>query len=325
MGGRFVKTINALSAGFSYLKGFVAEDVDPSEMPSSLSVELSAFCNLSCRECPSGSESLSRQRGFMDPLLYKKIIQEAGPWLFRLNLYFQGEPMMHPAFFSFLEKNGSYRLVVSTNGHFLDAGNSEKLARSCLDELTVSLDGMDQATYSDYRRGGDFDRVIGGIRGTAEAIKQSNSKLKLVLQYLVTRLSEGQIPQAEKLAAETGAVLRLKSMQVYDMASVSYWMPSKSRFRRYSEEGERYVVKSRLPNNCARMWFNPVVTWDGLVVPCCFDKDAGYVMGDLKQNSLREIWNGDEYRKFRKAVLTGRKKLEMCRNCTSGLERGIVC
>ncbi len=325
MGSRFVSTRNALSAGFSHLKGFVSDDVNPSEMPPCLSVELSAFCNLSCRECPSGSGAMIRQRGFMDPLLYKRLIEESGPWLFRLNLYFQGEPMMHPDFFSFLEKKGAYKLVVSTNGHFLDGGNAGRLAASCLDELIVSVDGMDQPTYSDYRRGGEFDRVIRGIRDTARVIKESDSHLKLVLQYLVTRLNEKQIPEAEKLAAETGARLRLKSMQVYDMASAAYWMPSKSRFRRYREMGEGYQIKSRLPDSCARMWFNPVVTWDGLVIPCCFDKDAGYVMGDLKRNSLREIWNGREYREFRKAVLSGRKNLKMCSNCTSGLKKGVVC
>lgn len=325
MGGQFVKAINALSAGFSHLKGFVSDVADPSVMPPALSVELSAFCNLSCPECPTGSGSLTRSGGFMDLLLYKRITEESGPWLYRLNLYFQGEPMMHPGFFSFLEKNGNYKLVVSTNGHFLDGGNPARLAASCLDELIVSVDGMDQQTYSDYRRGGDFSRVIKGVRRTAEAIRESNSNLELVLQYLVTRLSEKQIPEAEKLAAETGARLRLKSMQVYDMAAVPYWMPAQSRFRRYRKSRGEYTIKSRLPSGCARMWFNPVITWDGLVLPCCFDKDAVYVMGDLKKNSLREIWEGAEYREFRKAVLSGRRNLKMCGNCTSGLRRGIVC
>ena len=54
-----------------------------------------------------------------------------------------------------------------------------------------------------------------------------------------------------------------------------------------------------------RFWFNPVITWDGKVVPCCFDKDAEYVMGDLNQDSFREIWNGTKYRIFRKSILSG--------------------
>ena len=84
------------------------------------------------------------------------------------------------------------------------------------------------------------------------------------------------------------------------------------------KDGE-YVINNSLPDRCARLWFNPVVTWDGKVVPCCFDKDAEYVMGDLNTDSFREIWDGPKYRIFRKSILTGRHMIEICRNCTSGL------
>jgi radical SAM protein with 4Fe4S-binding SPASM domain len=75
-----------------------------------------------------------------------------------------------------------------------------------------------------------------------------------------------------------------------------------------------------MPDNCARLWFNPVVTWDGKVLPCCFDKDAEHIMGDLSQESFREIWNGPRYRVFRKAILKDRSMIEICRNCSSGLK-----
>jgi radical SAM protein with 4Fe4S-binding SPASM domain len=74
-----------------------------------------------------------------------------------------------------------------------------------------------------------------------------------------------------------------------------------------------------MPNRCARLWFNPVITWDGKVIPCCFDKDAKFIMGDLNQDSFREIWNGPRYRVFRKAILKDRSMTEICTNCTSGL------
>jgi len=92
------------------------------------------------------------------------------------------------------------------------------------------------------------------------------------------------------------------------------------KFRRYISRGGEYRLKNRLPNRCARLWFNPVITWDGLVVPCCFDKDAHYVMGDLKQDDFRTIWSSDRYKEFRRRIITDRNSVDICRNCTSGLK-----
>jgi radical SAM protein with 4Fe4S-binding SPASM domain len=66
------------------------------------------------------------------------------------------------------------------------------------------------------------------------------------------------------------------------------------------------------------MWNSCVITWDGRVVPCCFDKDAHHVLGDLKKQSFREVWHSKAYSDFRGALLMSRSNLEMCRNCSEG-------
>jgi radical SAM protein with 4Fe4S-binding SPASM domain len=109
-------------------------------------------------------------------------------------------------------------------------------------------------------------------------------------------------------------------MQVIHEEKIGDWLPSEGRYRRYEMTDNRFVTKNRMPDNCARLWFNPVITWDGKVIPCCFDKDAEHIMGDLSQESFREIWNGPRYRVFRKAILKDRSMIEICRNCTSGLK-----
>jgi radical SAM protein with 4Fe4S-binding SPASM domain len=111
----------------------------------------------------------------------------------------------------------------------------------------------------------------------------------------------------------------MKSMQIIRDEEIQMWQPSDERFRRYTKKDGIYTLKNSLPNRCARIWFNPVVTWDGKVVPCCFDKNAEYVMGDLSKDSFREIWDGPKYRIFRRSILTGRNMIDVCRNCTSGL------
>ena len=320
----FVKIPNALLSGALYLLSSLRGTPSAMGMPLSISFELTNHCNLKCPECASGSDQMTRERGFMDLGLYEKVIHELRPYLYYINLYFQGEPMMHPGFFSFPALTNGIKTVVSTNGHFLAEGNPEKLIKSRLNKLIVSLDGMNQEVYSQYRQKGEFTRVIEGIRNVATARDKLHSSLKLEIQFLVNRYNENQIAEARRFAKEVNARLKLKSMQVISDNDTGKWMPPRGKFRRYEEINGRNVIRNSMPDRCPRLWFNPVITWDGLVIPCCFDKDAEFVMGDLKKDSFRTIWNNDRYKKFRKQVLTRRGSIGICRNCTSGMSRTIA-
>jgi radical SAM protein with 4Fe4S-binding SPASM domain len=66
------------------------------------------------------------------------------------------------------------------------------------------------------------------------------------------------------------------------------------------------------------MWSGSVLTWDGKVVPCCFDKDAQHTIGMLKEKSFREIWRSTRYQNFRQAILSNRKGIDICSNCSEG-------
>jgi radical SAM protein with 4Fe4S-binding SPASM domain len=320
MAGIFVKTANALGSGSSFLLSSLIGRPLIYGMPVTISFELTNHCNLKCPECASGSGHMKRERGLMDIGLYEKVITELRPYLFNINLYFQGEPMMHPGFFSFTSFSENLKTVVSTNGHFLNSENSEKLAVSGVNKLIVSLDGMDQKVYSEYRRNGDLGKVINGIRSVAEARDRHHSTMKLELQFLVNRYNEHQLAEAERFAREMKADLKLKSMLVIDSQYAGTWMPSDKKFARYKNADGHYSIKNSLPSRCLRLWLNPVITWDGKVIPCCFDKDAEFVMGDLNKESFRSIWNGRQYSEFRKKILTGRNKIDICRNCTSGMK-----
>jgi radical SAM protein with 4Fe4S-binding SPASM domain len=291
-------------------------------MPAAVSFELTNNCNLKCPECVSGSGLMKRKRGFMDALLFEKTVAELRPYLYYISLYFQGEPMMHPDFFSLLNLTRGIKTIVSTNGHFLTVENSEKFSLSGLYKLIVSLDGVDQKAYSEYRRNGDLGKVVEGIRNISSARKKLKSPAKLELQFLVNRHNEHQIREAESFAREIKAQLKLKSMQVLNVQDSWKWMPSAKEYARYEKAGGKYVIRNSMPSGCLRLWLNPVITWDGKVLPCCFDKDAEFIMGDLTRDSFRTIWNSTRYAEFRERVLSERKSVSICRNCTSGM-RGI--
>ncbi|MCE5345249.1 MAG: SPASM domain-containing protein [Bacteroidales bacterium] len=319
---QLIKPSNVVLTGYSYLKSAITGSVTVKGMPVAVGVELTNNCNLKCPECSSGSGRMIRERGFMDIGLFNRVIEELDPYLCSINLYFQGEPMLHPLFFSFLTNRIHTYTVVSTNGHFLSEENAKKIVRSGLKKLIISLDGIDQDTYSAYRVNGNIDTVINGIKNVTDAKKRYKSSINIEIQFVVSKLNEHQIPEARDLAHRLKASFILKSMQIINPGDIGTWLPSEKRFSRYKIKNGGYVIKNSLPDRCARLWFNPVITWDGKVVPCCFDKDAEFVMGDLNQDSFRDIWNGPKYRSFRKSILLGRHMIDICRNCTSGL-RGV--
>ncbi|MFO0508259.1 MAG: SPASM domain-containing protein, partial [bacterium] len=107
--------------------------------------------------------------------------------------------------------------------------------------------------------------------------------------------------------------------QIYDYENGSELMPTIDRYSRYKKNNSgTYEIKNELLDHCWKMWHSCVITWDGKVVPCCFDKDAHYVLGDLNQHSFEEIWNGEKYNDFRGSLLRSRSEIEMCKNCTEG-------
>jgi radical SAM protein with 4Fe4S-binding SPASM domain len=318
MAAPLIKYMNALSAGYSFLISSLTGRSIVSVMPVSVSAELTNYCNLNCPECSSGSGVMTRDRGYMDIDLFSKVISEISPYMLNINLYYQGESMLHPKFFTFLKKCTDINTTVSTNGHFLSEENAEMLVKSGLKKIIVSLDGFDQDTYTAYRKNGNIDKVLEGIQNISEAKKKNSSPIRLVIQFLVNRNNEHQIKDIRHYAHQMGASLKLKSMQVINKEKIGSWLPALRKYRRYEQDGNEYRIRNRFPDMCARLWLSPVISWDGKVLPCCFDKDAEHIMGDLNEDSFRDIWNGPRYRIFRKSILSDRKQIEICRNCTSG-------
>lgn len=310
---------NIIKAGYSFAVSSFSGEVKGKWMPVNISVELTSACNLKCPECHTGSGKITRPPGFMEKGLFEEIFKELGDYVVYANLYFRGEPLLHPELFEFLEVTRGINTTISTNGHFITEEIAGKLSHSGLKKIIISLDGMDQETYSRYRVNGDLQSVMNGIRNLSVAVRNSGTGMKTEVQFLVNRYNEGQIADAERFVSGSGADFKLKSMQIINTGRISEWLPEKRKFSRYELVKGRYEIKSSLPGRCLRLWIHPVITWDGNVIPCCFDKNAEYIMGNLNDSSFREIWNGNKFREFRISVLRNRKSIDICRNCTSGL------
>ncbi len=292
-------------------------------LPMTLSFEPTTACNLRCPECPSGLRSFTRPTGNLKSDFFKKTIDQLSSKLIYLIFYFQGEPYINPDFLKMVAYAKAKKLytITSTNGHFLTKKNCEETVNSGLDRLIISLDGTTQETYESYRKGGSIDKVKAGIKEMVQTKRDMKSHTPhILLQFLVVKHNEHQIPELYKLADELGVnEVRLKTAQVYDYKYGNSLIPLDEKYSRYAQQEDgTYSVKNTLLNHCWKLWHACVVTWDGLVVPCCFDKDAQHKMGDLKHFDFEQIWKGDIYNSFRQKLLGGRNQIDICTNCTEG-------
>jgi len=292
-------------------------------MPISIAIEPTTSCNLRCPECPSGLRSFTRPTGMLQSDLFKKTIDELADTLSYLTFYFQGEPYLHPQFLELVQYAASRKIytATSTNAHYLTDEMAKKTIESGLDRLIISIDGTTQDTYEAYRVGGKLDKVIEGAKNIIRWKKELKSITPFVVfQFLVVRPNEHQIEAVYKLAKEIGIDhVALKTAQIYDYKNGSELIPTIDKYSRYQKMDDgTYSIKNELLSHCWKMWQSCVITWDGKVVPCCFDKDAHYVMGDLTQQSFKEIWQSEKYNSFRASILRSRNEIEMCKNCTEG-------
>jgi radical SAM protein with 4Fe4S-binding SPASM domain len=240
-----------------------------------------------------------------------------------LIFYFQGEPYINPAFLdmvAYANAKGIYT-ITSTNGHFLSNENAKKTIESGLDRLIISVDGTTQEVYENYRKGGKLEVVLQGARNIVKWKKKLGSSTPhVIFQFLVVRPNEHQIDEIYHIAEEIGIdEVKLKTAQVYDYELGNPLIPTIEKYARYTQQVDgTYRVKNELLNHCWKLWHSCVITWNGMVVPCCFDKDASYRLGNLKKSNMRNIWYSNNYKRFRAKILKGRDQIDICTNCTEG-------
>lgn len=292
-------------------------------LPYAISIEPTTACNLRCPECPSGLRNFTRPTGKLSQELFQKIIDELKETLLYLTFYFQGEPYLHPQFLDMVQYAHQQKIytATSTNAHFLDEEQAQKTIESGLDRLIISIDGTTQEVYEAYRKEGNLEKVIEGTQTLLDWKKKLGSqKPYVIFQFLVVRPNEHQIEEVKALGKKLGVdKVAFKTAQIYDYEKGSDLIPTIEKYARYRKmPSGKYEIKNKLLNQCWKMWHSCVITWDGQVVPCCFDKDAQHSFGQLTQESFQEIWQGKPYQAFRQQLLKGRSQIEICKNCTEG-------
>ena len=270
--------------------------------PPFLKLEPTNLCNLNCPNCYAGSGKDKRKKGIMDFELYKCLIDEIGDYLIKINLYFWGEPFLHPRLFDMISYASQKNIgtCVSTNFLLFSEEKAKQILTCGLDHLIICFDGVDQKTYERYRRGGSFETFISNMKILSRIRKEENLYSVMIdVQFLVFDYNRDQIETARKL------------IEPY-------------RFDRFTpkmdaEQKEPYkpsLFRSNVP--CYWLWLVPTICWDGTVTPCCDMPPANF--GELDKRTFMDIWNGDKYARARRLYKSDdpSKSKSLCAFCHRG-------
>ena len=293
--------------------------------PLVLTIEPTNRCNLACPQCSTGSGKSTRSQGDMQSELFRRIIKELSPTAIQVLLFDQGEPFLHKHVIDFITIAKQYHLCVttSTNGTLL---GSEKRMRdivlSGLDAIIISLDGASEQTYCVYRRGGKFNKVVESIKKLI-IIKQKLRKTTpaVYLQFVVMKHNEHEISAIQELGRRLNVDrVLLKSVYLDNYKNTIEFLPRNVKYQRYNINSGKLEIKRKNKITCRRPWFSLVVHWDGAIVPCCFDKDNRYIMGNADSTDIEKIWTSIRYQMFRKTIIKRNESIDICNNCTEGLD-----
>ncbi len=272
------KIINIMKCIFHYKM----KHANISSFPIYIKIETTDCCNLKCRNCHDGT--VSRNNAFLDFSIYTNLIDHLSDYLLEVSLFDQGEPLIDPLIVDYVKyaSNKNIGTVISTN-FSLKLSNDKlvQLINSGLDYLQIAIDGVTQEIYEKYRVGGKLDLVFSNLSRLISLKKQLKSKTPIIeWQMIDFDFNRSEQKQAEILAKK----FQVDRFRLKPDCYTTYPKTSYSRIKR-----------------CFLLWFSFAVECDGLVSACLTKDDDSLYVGDLKINSIKEIWNSRAYQKLRES------------------------
>lgn len=285
------------------------EDWGIIDFPLEIALELTNYCNLRCVMCPT--PTLKRSRGFMDEAVFRKIaedISQKSGFLFLPQGF--GELLLHDKWFQLIDFASHMKIqpiVVLTNGMLLNKENILRLINT-VDIIAVTIDGITAKTYESIRVNGRYEIVIKNIENFLE-IRGDNDSPHLVLRIIRMKETEGEIELFRTFWSD-----KIGKGDLLQVAEFNDWTGI------VTHTGINKMQTERDRHPCRMLWKNLTVYYDGQVSPCCYDAEAGLIIGNIINQNLKEIWNGSRLNNLRKLHLNREfEKIPLCSRCTSWL------
>jgi len=305
-------------------------------LPYLLFIDPSSCCNLRCPMCVedgNGLEPPQRKRpsALMSPTLFKRLMDELGPYLFMVSLYNWGEPLLNRHLPEFIRLAKSYDIYVDLNTNLsLDLSDLQlsEFLQSGVDNVVISIDGFSQASYGTYRLGGSFELAKDNVTRLALLRDKLGLATEITWKFLLFSFNEHEVELAREYCQTIGITFAAKDA-IIDLAKHPEWLPrhradESSRehpgwpISRYYEPSIKAAGKE---NTCAWHYYYSAVNADGTVSPCCAVDKVSEDFGPLDDDhSFLEFWNNDRFRSARGVLASsvgskGAGESTICHRC----------
>lgn len=293
------------------------EEVIPLNVPFTVFVDPSDICNFKCKFCPTGDRELmkeiERNSMIMDFDLYKKVIDdlcELEKPIKVLRLYKDGEPLLNPRFADMIryakERGCAEQIDTTTNASLLDPEKNLEIIEAGLDRINISINGLSDESYKEFTRHNvKFDKLVENITHFYKHRKNCLVLIKMVGDNLSREEHErfydifGNI--ADRIFIEHVA----PCWPTFEMTDVA---PNQS-VGIYGQEISEVVV-------CPYIFYSLSINSDGSVSLCFLDWGKKMVVGDIKREHFKDIWNGKKLFEYRKMhLMKERKQHPVCGVC----------
>lgn len=293
------------------------EEVIPIETPFLVFIDPSNICNFQCKFCPTGNKSLikkvNRNPRLMNFDLYKKIIDDLCEFekpIKVLRLYKDGEPFLNSRFPDMVKYAKDHKCALqvdtTTNGSLLNPKKNLELIDAGLDKIFISVVGLSEKTYegfSGYKL--NFDKFVENIRHFYDNRKNCLVYIKIVGDGLSEH-------DKEYFFSIFGDI----SDRIFVEHIAPCWPKFEMRGVVPNKKVGIYGQKIKEVQVCPYIFYSLSINSDGKVSLCFLDWSRKLIIGDVRTESLKSIWNGDSLFEYRKMhLLEKRKSHPICADC----------
>lgn len=294
------------------------ETVIPLKVPFIINVDPSDVCNFQCKFCPTGDRELmkktpGRNHGVMSFDLYKKIIDDICAFekpIKVLRLYKDGEPLLNPDFAEMVRyakaKKCSERIDTTTNGVLLSQEKNLAIIEAGLDRINISIEGINARQYmefSNYKI--DFDKLVRNIRHFYENRKQC----EIIVKINGDILSDEDKNKFYEIFGDIADGVFIEHV-------MSCWPEFELKGVNVNQEYGIYGQKIKEVQVCPYVFYSFSVNSDGTASTCFLDWSRKLIIGDVKSESVKDIWLGEKLKEYQKMFLMKkRKEHPVCGNC----------